>query len=104
MLRSEASRSTIGLRDALLRKTWFFVGLEDGFDGLVEQVSDAEGEGQTGVVASGLEGVDRLPGDVELVGEGSLAPLVELAERLQLVFHRLGARWLATSQPSMPAL
>lgn len=80
------------------------VELEDRFDGLCEQTGDAEGERQAGVVATGLQGVDRLPGDLQPVGERALAPAVSLTQHLQLVLHRLRASSPATSQPSMPAL
>jgi len=46
--------------------------------------------GKAGVVAAGLECVDGLPGDLELVGQGALAPAVALSQRLEFVVHRLG--------------
>jgi len=47
--------------------------VEDRFDGPAEQAGDAEGW-QAWVVAAGLQGIEGLPGDVELIGQGALAP------------------------------
>src|ERR1700751_3214711 len=61
---------------------------EDLLDGEGEDFGDAEGEGERGVVAAGLDGVDALAGDVELLGEEGLGPATEGAEFLEVVIHR----------------
>jgi signal transduction histidine kinase len=47
---------------------------EDRFDGFAEHGGEAEGQRQAGVVAAGLDGVDRLAGHPAPVGQVGLAP------------------------------
>ena len=50
------------------------IGEEDLLDGQAENARDGEGQGQGGVVTPGLQGVDRLAGDTQLLGEAGLSP------------------------------
>ncbi len=71
---------------------------EDGFDGLVEETGDAEGEGEARVVALGFDGVDGLAGDAELFGEDGLGPVAFGAEDFEAVFHGGGGRGVSRSR------
>src|SRR6185437_1453217 len=62
--------------------------VEDLLDGQGEDAGDAEGEGERRVVAAGLDGVDALAGDLELLGEVGLRPAAEGAEIFETVIHR----------------
>ena len=61
---------------------------EDLLDGQTEDTRDGEGQGQGGVVAPGLQGVDRLAGDTQLLGEPGLSPTALGAQHLEIVPHR----------------
>ena len=61
---------------------------EDLLDGQAEDASDGEGQGQGGVVTPGLQGVDRLAGDTQLLGEPGLSPAALGAQHLEIVPHR----------------
>jgi hypothetical protein len=61
---------------------------EDGFDGAVEEASEFEGEGETGIELAGLDGVDGLARDFETLCEVRLAPVAFGAEDAEAVFHR----------------
>ena len=63
----------------------------------------AKRERQARVVASGLDRIDGLAGDVQLVGQGALAPAVSLAQRLEVVQQRFWPTTDAPTQPSIPA-
>ena len=61
---------------------------EDLLDGQTEDTRDGEGQGQGGVVATGLQGVDRLAGDTQLLGEPSLSPAALGTQDLEIIPHR----------------
>jgi hypothetical protein len=62
---------------------------EDGFDGAVEEAGEFEGERETRVELTGLDGVYGLTGDFEAFSEVGLAPVVFGAEDAEAVFHWL---------------
>ena len=64
------------------------IGEEDLLDGQAEDARDGEGQGQGGVVAPGLQGVDRLAGDTQLLGEPGLSPAALGAQHLEIIPHR----------------
>ena len=49
--------------------------MEDILDPSTEQACDAERERQRRIESSGLDGVDRLARDAEMIGEIALAPV-----------------------------
>ena len=63
------------------------VGLEDILDSLSEDSGNSERQWQAGIVASCLDGVHRLPRNIELVGQVSLTPFAFRPEDAQPVFH-----------------
>lgn len=66
---------------------WF--GLENRFDGPIEQLSDAKGERQTGVVFAGFDGVYRLTRDFQPHGYFRLRPLTLGPNYANPVFHQI---------------
>ena len=63
-----------------------FVG-EDGFDGGIEETSEFEGEWETGIELTCLDGVDGLPRDFEALSEVGLAPIAFGTENTEPVLH-----------------
>jgi len=64
------------------------VGAEDRFDGLVEQLRDREGQGETRIVLASLDGVYRLPGDVKPLREIGLGPRPLCPQDAEAIGHR----------------
>src|SRR3546814_14542120 len=66
---------------------------ENIFDPQLEQVGDAEGEGERRVVFPRLDRVDRLARHFEPLGEIALAPVALGAQDLEAVLHAPHIRW-----------
>ena len=64
------------------------VGEEDLLDGQTEDARNGEGQGQGGVIATGLQGIDRLTGDTQLLCEAGLSPAALSAQHLEIISHR----------------
>src|SRR3712207_776602 len=64
------------------------VDMEDLLDGAVEVPGDGDGQGQRRVVAAGLDRVDRLPRDVEEVGQLALGEPRRRPQLPDVVPHR----------------
>jgi hypothetical protein len=77
--------------------------VEELLDRALEELGEPEGEREAGVVAAGLQGVDRLPGDAQAVGHRGLRPAAGLPQLPEVVPHRREATAPPTAQPSMPA-
>ena len=56
-------------------------------DRLAEESCDAECQGQTRIELAGLDGVDRLAGDVELLGQSGLRPVALGPQHLETVLQ-----------------
>src|SRR5690349_2665504 len=70
------------------------VRVEDLLDGEAENAGDGEGQREAGIVPSGLDGVDGLPGDLAPVGQIGLAPPACGAQFAEPVLHgRSLQRW-----------
>ena len=52
-----------------------FVGIEDVLNLLFEKTSNLEGQWESGIVFAGFDGINGLPGNLELFGKGCLRPL-----------------------------
>src|SRR3546814_15796479 len=74
---------------------------ENIFDPQLEQVGDAEGEGERRVVFPRLDRVDRLARHFEPLGEIALAPVALGAQDLEAVLHapRIRCQICATPSP-----
>lgn len=62
--------------------------LEDVFDTLAEQVGDSEREGQTGLILSCLDCIDRLPRHFKALGQVGLCPVALGPQDSEAVLHR----------------
>ncbi len=65
------------------------VDLEDRFDGLIEELRDAKGERQAGIVFASFDGVHGLARNCEPVGQFRLGPFTLGAENAKPVLHRV---------------
>ena len=63
------------------------IGEEDLLDGQAEDARNGEGQGQRGIVTTGLQSVDRLTGDTQLLSEPGLSPAALGAQYLEIVSH-----------------
>lgn len=63
------------------------VGLKDRFDGLIEELRDAKGERQAGIVFASFDGVNGLARHSESLGQFPLGPFTLGAENAEPVFH-----------------
>ncbi len=52
-----------------------FAGIEDVLNSLPEKVGNLECQWESGIVFAGLDGINGLPGNLELFGESGLGPL-----------------------------
>ena len=52
-----------------------FAGVEDVLNSLFEKAGNLEGQWESGIVFAGFDGINGLPGDLKLVGQGCLGPL-----------------------------
>ena len=64
------------------------IGEEDLLYGQAEDARNSEGQGQRGIVTTGLQSVDRLAGDTQLFGEPGLSPAALGTQHLEIVPHR----------------
>jgi hypothetical protein len=72
---------------------WLVVGFvgsrfENRLDGLAEELANAEGERQTGIVFAGFDGVHSLARNFEPVGQFPLGPFTLGAENAKTILHR----------------
>ena len=63
------------------------VGIKDRFDGLIEELRDAKGERQAGIVFASFDGVHSLAGNCEPVSQFRLGPFTLGAKNTKPVFH-----------------
>jgi hypothetical protein len=64
--------------------------LKDGFDWLLEELCDAEGEGQAGIVFPAFDGIHGLPRHAEVQGEVCLRPVILGTQNAETVLHLSG--------------
>ncbi|VVT16915.1 hypothetical protein ERY430_70424 [Erythrobacter sp. EC-HK427] len=72
--------------------------IENLLDWHFEQPRNAESEGERGVVLAGLDGIHRLPRDIEVPGKFRLAPIPHGTQHFELVVHPDGRSTSPDSQ------
>ena len=95
--RAEATTDA-STRDATklrILRTGSSIGAEDRLDRLLEQPGDREGQGETGVVLPGLDGVYGLPGHLEPLRQIGLRPGPLGPQHPETIGHRYFRRTIS---------